>query len=66
MVRLCLLNVLDSLGITIKRTNELNNSKELRTLTLNIKRAFYQENKLESNNKYNTIIKCKDFPYEYF
>jgi len=73
MVRLGLPNELDSLGITIKRTNELNDSNELRSLTHKINRAFYQEyelpriiaGKLESNNKYNNIIQCKDFPYEY-
>ena len=53
------LNELESLGIATKRTNELNDLKELCSLTDNIKRAFYQEyklpriiaRKLESNNK---------------
>ena len=70
MVRLVLLNELDPLGLTINRTND---SNELRSLTHKINRAFYQEyelpriiaRKLESNNKYNNIIQCKDFPYEY-
>ncbi len=63
------LNELESLGITTKRTNELNDLNELRSLTDNIKRAFYQEyklprtifRKLKSNNKYNKIIQGKDF-----
>ncbi|MGB6672877.1 MAG: hypothetical protein WBE34_10615 [Candidatus Nitrosopolaris sp.] len=63
------LNELESLGIATKRTNELNDLNELRNLTDNIKRAFYQEYKLpgtisqelESNNKYNKIIQCQDF-----
>jgi hypothetical protein len=67
------LNELESLGITTKRTNELNDLKELRSLSHNIKRAFCQEyklprtiaRKLESNNKYSNIIQCKDFRYEY-
>ena len=36
------LNELESLGIATKRTNELNDLNELRNLTDNIKRAFYQ------------------------
>jgi hypothetical protein len=49
--------------------NELNDLKELRSLTGNIKRGFYEEyklpstiaRKLESNNKYNNIIQCEAF-----
>ena len=40
------LDELESLGISTKRTNELNDLKELRSLTDNIKRAFYHEYKL--------------------
>ena len=56
-------------SLTTKRTNELNDLKELCSLTDNIKRAFYQEyklpriiaRKLESNNKYHNIIQCEAF-----
>ncbi len=40
------LNELESLGISTKRTNELNDLNEIRTLTENIKLVLYQEYKL--------------------
>jgi hypothetical protein len=40
------LNELESLGISTKRTNELNDLNEIRTLTENIKLNLYQEYKL--------------------
>lgn len=41
------LNELESLGISAKRINELNDLKEIRNLTENIKEAFYQDYKAE-------------------
>jgi hypothetical protein len=41
------LNELDSLGINTKRINELNDLKEIRNLTENIKQAFYQDYKTD-------------------
>jgi hypothetical protein len=41
------LNELDSLGISTKRMNELNDLKEISNLTENIKQAFYQDYKTE-------------------
>jgi len=40
------LNELESLGISTKRTNELNDLSEIRNLTENIKLLLYQEYKL--------------------
>jgi hypothetical protein len=42
------LNELDSLGISTKRINELNDLKEISNLTENIKQAFYQDYRTES------------------
>jgi hypothetical protein len=41
------LNELESLGISTKRINELNDLKEIRNLTENIKEAFYHDYKAE-------------------
>ncbi|MGB6590713.1 MAG: hypothetical protein WBE68_04305 [Candidatus Nitrosopolaris sp.] len=41
------LNELESLGISTKRINELNDLKEIRNLTENIKEAFYYNYKAE-------------------
>ncbi len=41
------LNELDSLGINTKRINELNDLKEIRNLTENIKQGFYQDYKTD-------------------
>jgi hypothetical protein len=38
---------LDSLGISTKRISELNDLKEIRNLTENIKQAFYQDYETE-------------------
>jgi hypothetical protein len=38
-------NELDSLGIVVKKRNELNDVKELRDLTENIKQTFIQDYK---------------------
>jgi hypothetical protein len=40
------LNELESLGISIRRTNELNDLNEISTLTENIKRGLYQQYRL--------------------
>jgi hypothetical protein len=47
------LNELDSLGISTKRINELNDLKEISNLTENIKQAFYQDYKTEMNTNVN-------------
>jgi hypothetical protein len=41
------INELQSLGISTKKTNELNDLKEIRNLTENIKEAFYHNFKAE-------------------
>ncbi len=41
------LNELDSLGISTKRISELNDLKEIRNLTENIKQGFYQDYKTD-------------------
>ena len=43
-------NELDSLGITIKKRNELNDVKELRDLSNNIKNGFVDVYKSHCNN----------------
>jgi hypothetical protein len=45
------LNDLESLGISSKKTNELNDKKEVSDLTENIKQALYQEYKTVYNEK---------------
>jgi hypothetical protein len=45
------LNELESLGISSKKTNELNDKKEVSDLTENIKQALYQEYKTVYNEK---------------
>jgi len=40
------LNELESLGVSPKRCNELNNKQEVSNLTENLKQVFYQEYKL--------------------
>jgi hypothetical protein len=41
------LNELESLGISTKRINDLNDLKEIRNLTENIKEAFYHDYRAE-------------------
>jgi hypothetical protein len=45
------LNELESLGIIPKKTNELNDKKEVSNLTENIKQTLYQEYKTVYNEK---------------
>lgn len=40
------INELESLGISAKKTNELNDQKEMSDLTENIKQTLYEEYKL--------------------
>jgi hypothetical protein len=42
------INELDSLGVRVKRTNELNNLREIRSLVENIKHDLYQHDKPHS------------------
>ena len=42
------INELDSLGVRVKRTNELNNLTEIRSLVENIKHDLYQHDKPHS------------------
>lgn len=45
------LNELESLGISPKKTNELNDQKEISNLTENIKQTLYQDYKSFYNEK---------------
>jgi hypothetical protein len=45
------LNELESLGISSKKTNELNDQKEISNLTENIKQTLYQDYKSLYNEK---------------
>jgi hypothetical protein len=42
------INELDSLGVGVKRTNEFNNLREIRSLVENIKHDLYQHDKPHS------------------
>jgi hypothetical protein len=42
------INELESLGISVKRTNEFNNLREIRSLVENIKHDLYQHDKPHS------------------
>ena len=42
------INELDSLGVDVKRTNEFNNLREIRSLVENIKHDLYQHDKPHS------------------
>jgi hypothetical protein len=43
------INELESLGISVKKTNELNDLSEIRSLAENIKQDFYQHNKSDKS-----------------
>ena len=44
------INELESLGLSIKKTNEFNDLKEMRSLTLIIKQTIYLDYKAGTNN----------------
>jgi hypothetical protein len=45
------LNELESLGISVKKRNQLNDRQEISNLTENIKQTFFQDYKTFYNNK---------------
>ena len=45
------LHELESLGISVKKTNELNDKEEVSNLTENIKQTLYQDYKTLYNNE---------------
>ena len=49
---------LDSLGIKMKRRNDMNDRKEITDLTENIKQTLFQEYKAVYNKWYTVIIFC--------